>query len=138
MTNVLNGGCQCGAVRYHVAGEPVMVANCFCRDCRAASGGAGSTVAVVAGDGFAVDQGSPSGFTSTAASGKSLTRNFCPTCGSRLFTDAIESFPGMVMIALGSMDEGHGLAPTMNLFGKDMPPWAAVDRALPTSDAMPG
>ncbi|QNO27227.1 GFA family protein [Sphingopyxis sp. OPL5] len=138
MSKTFSGGCQCGGVRYQVEGEPVMVANCFCRDCRSASGGAGSTVAVFPADGFALDRGSAIGYTSDAASGKSLTRNFCSTCGSRLFTDQIESFPGMVMIALGSLEDGHGLAPTMNIFGKDMPVWAAVNTALPTSDAMPG
>ena len=33
----LEGGCQCGAVRYRVSGEPVMAALCHCTMCRRAN-----------------------------------------------------------------------------------------------------
>jgi hypothetical protein len=32
------GGCQCGAVRYAVEGDPLHHAVCHCADCRASAG----------------------------------------------------------------------------------------------------
>ena len=33
----LEGGCQCGAIRYQISGEPVMAAICHCAMCRRAN-----------------------------------------------------------------------------------------------------
>ena len=35
--NTLEGGCQCGAVRYRITGAPVMAALCHCTMCRRAN-----------------------------------------------------------------------------------------------------
>ncbi len=35
-----SGGCLCGAVRYEITGEPRMMGDCFCLDCRKSSGAA--------------------------------------------------------------------------------------------------
>ena len=32
------GGCACGAIRYHISGEPVFSNDCQCRDCQHESG----------------------------------------------------------------------------------------------------
>ena len=37
MTNVREGGCQCGAIRYRAEGEPLLKALCHCVTCRRAS-----------------------------------------------------------------------------------------------------
>lgn len=137
MNKSFAGACQCGNIAFHVTGDPVMVANCFCLDCRKTSGAAGATVAVFSHDGFAVDRGQAIRYTSKAASGRSLTRNFCPACGSRLFTSDIETFPGMVIVALGALNDGHGLAPGINIFDKDRPVWSFGTDTLPAVDAMP-
>ena len=43
----ITGGCACGAVRYVVNAEPVLMLNCHCRDCQRATGGAYAPVVVV-------------------------------------------------------------------------------------------
>src|SRR5260370_2404122 len=59
----LTGGCQCGAVRYEIAGAPVATYVCHCRECRKQSASAfGISVIVRAGD-FNLKQGTVKSWT---------------------------------------------------------------------------
>ena len=40
MTQVHSGGCQCGAIRYEIEGEPLKVYACHCTICQRQSGSA--------------------------------------------------------------------------------------------------
>ena len=53
-----------------------------------------------------------------AESGKGLDRNFCPDCGSRLFSTNLDSFPGFVFVMLGSLDRPELIAPKLEMFTK--------------------
>ena len=45
---VLTGGCQCGAVRYEIAQEPLAVYVCHCRECQKQSASATNRAAISA------------------------------------------------------------------------------------------
>ena len=47
MPKSFSGGCACGAIRYQVDAEPVLMVNCHCRACQRASGGAYGTGLIV-------------------------------------------------------------------------------------------
>ncbi len=34
MSEVYTGGCACGAIRYEISAEPVVMNDCQCRDCQ--------------------------------------------------------------------------------------------------------
>lgn len=135
MTIPFNGGCACGAFRYEVSAEPVMVGNCHCLDCKKASGSEMAVVVGVPRDSFK-GQGDTKSFESTADSGKKLSRHFCPTCGSRLFTYA-EAFPDAVMIQAGSMDDPSWIQPTMHIYTDRKSPWVHLEEGMVQFPGMP-
>ena len=54
---VLTGGCQCGAVRYEIAAEPLTVYVCHCRECRKQSASAFGISLLVPRDALRLLQG---------------------------------------------------------------------------------
>jgi hypothetical protein len=69
-------------------------------------------------------------YTKTADSGNKITRQFCPECGSPLFTKAA-AHPHLVWIKAGSLDESDHLEPTHQLWTQFAVPWAHICDDLP-------
>lgn len=78
--NELQGGCQCGAVRYVAAGRRYHSTLCHCTTCRGTTGAPAVAWFSVALDGFRFTQGEPRSFRSSDLA----TRTFCGTCGTAL------------------------------------------------------
>ena len=130
------GQCSCGTVKYAFNKDPDFVANCHCLDCKRASGGEMATFFAVPEDDFALLAGEPKSYHYIADSGKGLDRNFCPTCGSRLFSSNLESFPGLVFVMLCSLDRPELIEPKLEMFCKRRLRWMKpLD--LPQFDGMP-
>jgi hypothetical protein len=58
-----------------------------------------------------------------ANSGKGLDRNFCPECGSRVFSSNLHSFLKTVFVQLGSLDRPDLVAPKLEMFTKRRMQW---------------
>ena len=58
----LEGGCYCGVVRYVAEGEPMMQAQCHCRECQYLTGGSPNMFVAMAPDGFKYTRGAPKQF----------------------------------------------------------------------------
>jgi hypothetical protein len=115
--------CACGACKFEFDADPAFIANCHCRDCKRASGGAAATFFAVPESAFVLISGNPKPFRYRADSGKSLERNFCPACGARLFTNHLESFPGTVFVMLGSLDRPELIEPVLEMFTERCLTW---------------
>jgi hypothetical protein len=74
--------------------------------------------------------GDVKGYTTIADSGRKITREFCPKCGSPLFTRA-EKCPDLVFLKAGSLDESGLIKPSCQTWTKCAVPWAYIDEALP-------
>ena len=125
MPNTVTGGCACGAVRYEYSGDPVFMGNCHCRDCQRTTGGA-----YVAGIGVPESALKITGIVKyhelAGDSGKRVSRGFCPSCGSRLFS-AIEARPEIVAILAGSLDDPSIYKPTVDIYTSSAQPWDHMD-----------
>jgi hypothetical protein len=98
----LLGGCQCGAVRYQVAAEPLRVYLCHCQECRKQSASAFGISVIVPAEAFSVTQGPVRTWSRMTASGGELVCSFCEVCGTRIcHTDAREA---IVSVKGGSLD----------------------------------
>ena len=135
MTKKYSGRCACGAVTFEFNTDPEFIANCHCLDCKRSSGGEMATFFAVPQSDF-TRSGEVKSHHYIAESGKGLDRNFCPNCGSRLFSDNLASFPGLVFVTLGSLDRPELISPKVEIFTKRRLKWAKpLD--LPQFDSMP-
>jgi hypothetical protein len=129
MNKILRGGCLCGYVRYEYDGEVGPSSYCHCDDCKRATGGP-YTVGVLSEAGkLRILCGKVKGHTAIADSGRKITREFCPECGSPLFTRA-ENLPDKVFIKAGSLDEPGVVAPSIQTWTERAVEWAYLDKSL--------
>ena len=98
------GGCQCGALRYESAGEPLALYACHCLECRKQSASAFGMSLQVPSAGLRVTKGHPKFWTRAADSGRKVKCAFCPHCGSRVWHQREEPAE-TVTIKAGSLDE---------------------------------
>lgn len=138
MSEILEGGCACGQVRYECTAEPLFVGHCHCRDCQRASGVQMSTVAGWPNDSFHITKGETKSFHYSGESGQGLDRHFCANCGARLFTNNVGAFPGVTMIAVGSLDDPSKVTPGMHIFTSSAQPWATIPADMAQFAKMPG
>lgn len=130
-----SGGCLCGAVRYEIDGEPVVVAHCHCTDCQKLSGAGHTTGAMFSADCVRVT-GEVREFRLESAKESEVTRSFCPRCGSPLF-GRNSRMPGHVTVTAGTLDEPDRVTPQVAIFSRNKRGWDAIDAALPTFESQP-
>ena len=94
MTKGFSGGCLCGAVRFSSTAEPMFVGHCHCVDCRKSSGTGHSTHILVPELEFSVT-GPVTFYDHPADSGNIVSRGFCGTCGSPIYSRN-SGMPGVV------------------------------------------
>ncbi|WP_042674698.1 GFA family protein, partial [Xanthomonas citri] len=75
-----SGGCQCGAVRFHVRGALADASICHCRMCQKAFGAYYAPLVSVRGTEFRWTRGEPKRFASSTV----VQRGFCADCGTPL------------------------------------------------------
>ncbi len=123
---MLEGRCECGAVRYRVADEFKYAANCHCSNCRAATGSAfkpfagieRSKLEVATGDDLLLIWGDDEG---------NHTR--CAACGSLLYSVVRDG--DWVHVALGSLTDAPSIRPAEHIFVGSKAPWFEITDDLP-------
>jgi len=131
----IKGGCLCGAVTYEINGEPMFVGHCACETCQKTTGGGHSSVAAFP-EAALEASGATTAYQGRGDSGQATMLEFCPACGSRLFTRPAV-MPGAVIVSLGTMEPSADLTPSMLIYNKRRRPWDHVDPSIPVFEGMP-
>src|SRR5918993_254904 len=125
-SRVLNGACECGAVRYRVADAFRYALNCHCSRCRAATGSAFKAFAGIEREQLEVTDGQDG---LLVFGDETLNDTRCGTCGSLLFSVVRDG--AYVHVALGSLVDPPGLPPTKHIFVGSKAPWFEITDDLP-------
>ncbi|WP_390915511.1 GFA family protein [Pseudosulfitobacter sp. SM2401] len=130
------GICLCGSVKYTCEITPSLIMNCHCSDCRKAMGSIHGTTMFVPEETVKID-GYPRSYSHSSDSGSSMTKIFCETCGSQLFSKN-SNRAGGIGIRAGSVDDASLIVPMMNIFTQSALPSTPLDPNLPQHRKMPG
>ncbi len=121
-----SGGCQCGAVRFHVEGALGDASVCHCRMCQKASGNFYLPLVSVREAKVAWTRGERKRFRSS----NHVHRGFCGECGTPLTYEA----PDGVALAIGAFDDPAGIAPTVQWGTEAKLPYVDGIASLPGED----
>jgi len=130
----LEGGCYCGQVRYEAEGDPMLQAQCHCRECQYLTGGAPNVFIAMPIPGFRYVKGQPRAFARSDLDG-AVTREFCANCGTHLTTRP-PAFPA-VIIKVGSLDDPSVFEPAMAIFTCDVQPFHHIAEGLAQFEKLP-
>ena len=124
-TEVSEGGCLCGAVRYRVSGAPQSSAICHCGSCRRASGAAAVPWVTFARSRFTWLAGTPVRYRSSPG----VLRQFCGICGSPLTYES-EELADTIDVTTASLDDPNGFPPTREVWLAHKLAWQPAQLAL--------
>ena len=135
MTRPYTGGCACGAVRYEIKGEPIVMVDCQCRQCQFESGtGHASHVTFKAAQ--VKLSGEATHWEMVGDGGTRKRRGFCPTCGSPVYM-TFPDVPDIFIVKPASLDDPGSYRPAFVTWTAAGQPWDYLDPALPKFDKMP-
>jgi len=123
---MLDGSCECGAVRYRVADEFLYASNCHCSRCRAATGAAFKPFAGIERHKLELADG---GDRLLVVGEEGLNDTRCAACGSLLFSVVADG--DYVHVAMGSLVDAPSLRPTKHIFVGSKAPWFEITDDLP-------
>jgi hypothetical protein len=126
------GGCSCGAVRYRLTADPLIVHCCHCLNCQRQTGSAfvinllieTNRVEIVAGPPQPVDVPRDDG---------STQRIFrCPKCQIAVFSQY--GRPEVHFVRGGTLDDPSWVTPDVHIFTRSKVPWVVLPDGVPAYD----
>lgn len=130
--SALEGGCQCGCVRYRISGAPVMTAMCHCSTCRRANAAPAVAWAMYTEDQVDFVRDKRTQYESSPG----CRRGFCTACGSQISFSAAY-IPGLIDITIGSLDDPERVAPAFHYWDSRRLSWLHLGDELPRYPEFP-
>jgi len=129
MSEIMEGGCGCGALRYRIEGKPAALIACHCSECQRQSGSAFGMSLVVPKDSFRLLSGEPKTYTRLAASGRKVDCVFCDECGIRIYHRP-RYLGETVNVKPGTLDDTSWLDPKAHVWTNSKQPWVPIPEGV--------
>jgi hypothetical protein len=118
----IEGGCQCGNLRYRIVAPPLMIYACHCTNCQRISGSAFGLATTIAEDSLVFTSGKPARVKWQSDSGNERHGMFCGDCGCRIAHGQTPS-NGILSLRAGTFDDTRWVAPTGHIWTRSAQPW---------------
>lgn len=128
------GGCTCGAVRYALTSEPMVVHCCHCTDCQTETGSAFVINAVIESDRVKLLAGTPNYVMTPSASGKGQEIARCPGCRVAVWSHYAASGRKSSFVRVGTLDRPGAMPPDVHIFTRSKLPWVVLPAGVPAFD----
>jgi len=129
-TDVYDGGCACGHVRYRMASRPLIVHCCHCTWCQRQNGSAFAVNALIETDRVDLLQGDVTEVLVPSPSGKSQRIARCPKCQVALWSNYLILFGGIGdavrFIRVGTLDDPGSMPPDVHIYTSSKQPWVTL------------
>ena len=136
MTEVREGGCGCGAVRYRVEGDPIFVNNCHCRLCQRQTGSTSVVNAFFESERITLLRGKLTDHAVKAGSGGPHVIRRCAECGSALWSHYPRLGSLGAGLRVGTLDDPGAFRPDAVIFTENKMPWVALPEGIPAFETV--
>jgi hypothetical protein len=123
------GGCSCGAVRYRLTSDPLIVHCCHCLNCQRQTGSAFVINALIEADRVEVLSGELQPVLVPRDDGSEQTIWRCPTCRIALYSwyggGAVD------FVRAGTLDDPSSVTPDVHIYTRSKLPWVTLPDSVP-------
>jgi len=127
----LQGGCDCGAMRYQMTSRPLFVHCCHCRWCQRETGAAFALNAMIESDRVVLLQGEPILVNTPSNSGKGQKIARCPQCYIAIWSNYAGAGEAIRFVRVGTLDEPDRFPPDIHIFTSSKQPWVVLPPGTP-------
>lgn len=132
----IEGGCQCGALRYEIATPPLMIYACHCTNCQRIAGSAFGLATTITEDSLRFTHGKPKVVSWQSDSGNTRYGLFCADCGCRI-AHGQEPSNGILSLRAGTFDDASWVIPSGHIWTRSAQPWFRFREDEILSDVQP-
>jgi hypothetical protein len=122
----MEGGCDCGKVRYRLKREPIVVQCCHCRWCQRESGASFALNAVIEATEVELLGTAPERIVNPSASGKGQTILRCPACKVAVWSHYGGLGERACFVRVGTLDDPDAWPPDVHIFTTSKQPWVVL------------
>ena len=127
----LDGGCDCGLVRYRMMTAPLFVHCCHCRWCQRETGASFALNAMIESDRMVRLASEPELVLTPSESGKGQNIARCPRCRLAVWSHYAGAGPAVAFVRVGTLDQPDRVPPDIHIFTASKQPWFQIPASMP-------
>jgi hypothetical protein len=129
MSVTREGGCACGAVRYRLASEPLIVHCCHCLNCQRQTGSAFVVNLLIEADRVELLAGEPQPVDVPRDDGSAQRIFRCPVCQVAIFSEY--GRPEVRFVRGGTLDAPSSVSPDVHIYTRSKVGWVMLPDSVP-------